>query len=325
MKHVYLLLFMLIGASGFYPTIKAQTFPISNATWVFQSEDIFSYDNLAQKWVYMGDSIVSDGIIKKMKVFTKTINPTWFPNDTILYKEDFVYFLYVGDTIWNLADSLSPIANFSVSVGDSIFTPYHSLLSSMYPDVVENSSCSEESSFFFQKGKVVEVGNETIDGINSKFYKLKFWNELKDTIVRKFSERTIITESYWFYDYSSLSCGITDAPIYSFICYNDDFTDNSLCDGNAWFETLHLTEEGKELNVEVYPNPIENYLYINTNIKGDVELVFYDLKGNKILSKKEGVNDTGNIKIDLSHFDSGIYFLSFIANNQLYNFKIIKQ
>jgi hypothetical protein len=173
--------------------------------------------------------------------------------------------LFAGDTIWDMSDSLRPVANFSLQTGDSVFTPYHSVLSSVYPSIIYSSTdCSEKSKFlFFQKGVVVENGIEMENNISYRYYKLKFLSELEeDTIIRKFSERSIITEDYWYYNIVLDNCGLSDIPVFTFLCYKDDFITNPNCQDIEWFESLNTSENQLQLSFKTFPNPVEDILNI---------------------------------------------------------------
>ncbi|MCO5267469.1 MAG: T9SS type A sorting domain-containing protein [Brumimicrobium sp.] len=67
-----------------------------------------------------------------------------------------------------------------------------------------------------------------------------------------------------------------------------------------------------------YPNPFENSFNLPEDISPS-KIQIRDIRGSKIEFEQKGNS------INLINCNPGIYFLSFIANKQLYNFKIIKQ
>jgi len=76
-----------------------------------------------------------------------------------------------------------------------------------------------------------------------------------------------------------------------------------------------------EFNLDIYPNPCHGELYIASNVPID-ELVIFNVDGKVIYSITEAVE---NEMLDLSGFDSGIYFLKVRAESQLITKKIIKK
>lgn len=302
--------------------VKAQnqTFPLAGATWFFKDDHPIWMDEYAEKWEYTGDSLTTEGVIKKIKVTSKIVNPGW-GLDGVTTQEYNQYFLYVGDTIWHIDDALSPVANFSFQVGDSSYTPYHSALSPLYPAVLDTVyPCSEEEvSLFFQKGVVVEAGIETEDSIDFRYYKLKFRKDTGDTIIRKFSERSVITANYW-YDINTVygDCSPTDASTPSFVCYTDDFSANATCDDTEnWFESLTIGTEEQLVNLEIFPNPFTDKFTVS-NLPDNAKIKIYNLQGKELnFTKEEDVFYTRN-------FASGIYILSVFIETGTYSFKIRK-
>lgn len=84
---------------------------------------------------------------------------------------------------------------------------------------------------------------------------------------------------------------------------------------------LHLAEE---LNINIYPNPTDDLLWVTRNTEQNLELnyVITDLLGKTIAIDQVAVNT----RINTDHFAEGLYILSFYTKNQfIQSFKIIKQ
>lgn len=77
--------------------------------------------------------------------------------------------------------------------------------------------------------------------------------------------------------------------------------------------------ETANINIKIYPNPIENRLVIETGDILKYEVVLSDISGNILYSEFD------KNEIDFSIFSSGNYFLTLIANNKYYKFKLIKK
>jgi hypothetical protein len=76
----------------------------------------------------------------------------------------------------------------------------------------------------------------------------------------------------------------------------------------------------------VYPNPVQNTLFISTSGL-NMEIVpveIYDLAGKLIFSKAYKTGDN-QLQIDLSNITNGFFILKIATTEKTYNFKIIKQ
>ena len=89
------------------------------------------------------------------------------------------------------------------------------------------------------------------------------------------------------------------------------------------FETVFQTAKFQNStlsNINVYPNPIKNTIYINnTNFK-KLNIDVFDMFGKKIISKY-----IYKSKVDVSELNSGIYLLKISDNNKSTTFKILKE
>ncbi len=71
-------------------------------------------------------------------------------------------------------------------------------------------------------------------------------------------------------------------------------------------------------NIKIYPNPIQNTLFIEMGNISKYEVVINDISGNILYSQFD------ENEIDFRNFPSGNYYLTLIVNNKYYNFKLIK-
>lgn len=309
---------LLIINIAFGAMCYSQSFPVAGATWIFNDLNTFMAETIASKWEYEGDSIVPNGVIKKIKVTTKYVFHDWQSEQPNWESGSFKYFLYAGDdTIWDIYDTLSPIADFSLQIGDSAYTGYHSVYSPFYPQVLlDEYNCSQEvRDLFFQKGVVIDVGIETFDGIDSRYYKLEYQNELGETVVRKFTERSILTEGYWYYVNEYIyDCSITDNPNYVFLCYSDNYSPGDSCTDMEWFEQLSVNEYDPIKTLEIYPNPAHKNITIKASVPNSISLKVYGITGNIEIQKSLVKFDMNNeVKLDVSQLNAGIYFVELIA------------
>jgi hypothetical protein len=76
----------------------------------------------------------------------------------------------------------------------------------------------------------------------------------------------------------------------------------------------------------VYPNPIQNTLFISTN-GFDVDnfsVNIYSLSGRLIFDKSFSTKEN-QLSIDLSNLSNGFFILNIVTDQKTYNYKIIKQ
>lgn len=75
-------------------------------------------------------------------------------------------------------------------------------------------------------------------------------------------------------------------------------------------------------NVNLYPNPaVENFIFDASSMKIDLEVTIFDITGKEI--KNFVVNAAQKQKVEVESLNPGIYFISWIENNHLFNKKMI--
>jgi hypothetical protein len=89
-------------------------------------------------------------------------------------------------------------------------------------------------------------------------------------------------------------------------------------------ESLSLSNNEK-LNYSVYPNPVNDFLFLNFNntVSELTELYLYDLNGRMVI-KDIYMPYSGLKSIDMQNLDFGIYFLTVSSNGFSKTHKIIK-
>ncbi len=80
------------------------------------------------------------------------------------------------------------------------------------------------------------------------------------------------------------------------------------------------TEVSKnDVKLSAYPNPVSSLLTVNYNIdtdaSADVAIDVYDVVGKKVTSHKV-MNNKGQVQLNVSDFNSGVYFYSLNVNGQ---------
>ncbi len=101
---------------------------------------------------------------------------------------------------------------------------------------------------------------------------------------------------------------------------------------NQWVETekheVFYTEQEatglqttKPENLTIYPNPVIDVVYVQLQEQANADLSIFDIQGRKLLHDKV----QSNSKVDLSHFEQGVYFYQLKLNNKTFNGKLIKK
>ena len=95
-------------------------------------------------------------------------------------------------------------------------------------------------------------------------------------------------------------------------------------DGNHSSGVDSVLEE-KQYAVNVYPNPVADYLYISSRIAGDAGIQLMNAYGNQVLTNV--LNISGNVacKLDVSSLPMGVYFLKIQLGDSCKTVKFIKK
>lgn len=307
MKKLFTLFLLTIA----HIAVNAQTFPQPGATWIFDAGFNPWVDVTTEKWEYIGETIVPNGAIKQMKVTRKIVNPGWYPGDTTITEISFRNLFFVGDTVKDITDPEEVIiANFSLQVGDSTYSPYHH--SSGITMLNDNDCDYLDSLLIFQKGIVTEVGIDNQDGLSASFYKLEFRHEMGDTVSVKFSQRSLITSEYWWYTPDMNFCNIIfEAYQPSLICYYDSSMQSSPCPEISWFDNLSVGNNEQFWTGKIYPNPASDVLIITNPAYENLKAYITDIQGRKVMDNIQlSANATTTFPIE--NLSQGVYVLNIV-------------
>lgn len=122
------------------------------------------------------------------------------------------------------------------------------------------------------------------------------------------------------FEISSLS--LSDAGFYYCEIINPQFSELKLTSRKFKLKVIDPTSINDEIdieNVKLYPNPAEDFIYLNyvNSIKNISDLYILDYLGNQILVKSDLINDN-SIRINISNLSKGIYFIK--QGNYIYKF-----
>jgi hypothetical protein len=112
---------------------------------------------------------------------------------------------------------------------------------------------------------------------------------------------------------------------------NGDYTVTYIDSDNCESETSNIItlndiglNENSYSNLKLYPNPSSGFVFLEIPINQDGILTLYDVTGRVILLNniEEGIKQ---ISVDLSNFDSGLYYCRFTSKTFSYLASLIKQ
>lgn len=313
--------FALLGLGA-----KAQTLPVSGATWIFEGQMMpwMFIDAYAEKWEYLGDSLAPNGTVARFRVSTRSVNPSgWDTTITYLSQRNF---LYSGDTIRDLGDTTGAlIANFSLQVGDSMLTPYYAQANMVR--LSDGGGCgAEDTALIFQKGVVTETGTETADGITSAFYRLAFTDRWGIPVTVKFSQRSILTQRYWSYLPGDPFCHVpTEAPEMLLTCYRDDSMAAAPCLQLDMFDRLAVDDMTGLAKINLFPNPARDHIRAENPLGQSLRAELTDLYG-RVVRTGIRLAASGVSEIGLHGLPAGVYvFRTVLPDGNSLRKKFVKQ
>ncbi len=103
-----------------------------------------------------------------------------------------------------------------------------------------------------------------------------------------------------------------------YLFYNDSISSSNSCN----FNPLSLKNDVQELNITIYPNPVNNFVSIEFPELIEKEIRIYNADGQLIYYNRR--NENKIVKIDFSNYDIGVYFITVIFNDYLLTKKILK-
>jgi len=87
---------------------------------------------------------------------------------------------------------------------------------------------------------------------------------------------------------------------------------------------IQSLSRNKDSDLKMYPNPVSNILYLDNVVNTEnTRIIISDAKGARIKSTTQCI-DENSLSINVSIFDSGIYFINIFSDGNLETFKFIK-
>lgn len=147
------------------------------------------------------------------------------------------------------------------------------------------------------------------------------WTTISGSIIADSAYQYIIIGNFFDNQLTSYIQLDNNTPIHSSYYFVDDIcvsTDSMICN-----ESTSIKEQSTvPVQLKISPNPSKETFNIELPKQQNFSLLVYDITGRKVYEKK---NATGNIKVDCSGFNSGIYFVQAVNQITILSCKLIKE
>jgi len=303
--------------------VQSQTWYPIGASWYynFQAQTDFSAHGYI-KYTVVADTLVDTKPSKLIERKTVNYLGNIISTSFLIVREENAKVYYYNNNSFDL------MYDFTLNVGDTIAINLNSIM------------CDSVSPLIVDSIKTINISgiNLKIQKVKGIYYYANPWQGIIDTISFTLLEKigydnfcmannpsfifnpqcSMVDEFGW----NGLRCYI-DNDIYYKSCYWDTHFNDVACDSCINTET-GINISTSEINVNVYPNPTNDFLNIHTNIisKKIENIKLYSYCG-KLIFQANPMLD--NFVIDLKHYKGGIYLLECILENDYREFfKIIK-
>jgi hypothetical protein len=296
--------------------LNAQQWYPDSAKWRFNKQELLTFPAHGYiEYKVANDTSINDTTAKLITVDTLYYNDVVSKQDTI-----FVYASNSKVYYWN-GCQFKLMYDFSKEVGDTLSVH------------VEQNECDSVSPIIIDSVSHTNVNGQElqVQHVSYTLYAESMYGynlEVNNKIIEK-----IGYEEAFIY---SPECIINDEFVYSGLrCYKDDsinYTNewwgnhfpNVACDSIISDTTTEINSIEKK-DFFVYPNPFHDFITISTG-QNDVSEQFAVEIYNTLGKKLDVVSCNYANVIDLSDFQSGIYFLKIYQKNNRYRiFKVIKK
>lgn len=84
--------------------------------------------------------------------------------------------------------------------------------------------------------------------------------------------------------------------------------------------TLNISPESENYNIDIYPNPTTDIFQIEGDLSEINQLIIYDTKG-KVIYNTTSINN----EVSMTNYENGVYLIKLVMNNKIIFRRIIKQ
>ena len=314
----------------FFNYAKSQVvFCPPGATWNYVEKGIIAGIDGIMEFKYTNDVMVNginckliQGSFKGSRIGYTINGNAGFQNvvDYKVYENNKVIYLYNGS-------SFDTIINFNAVIGDKWRELYRA----------QSVRCSNRRGYY----TVIDTSHITINNISLKriqaaYYKVPLAIGIPSvlTFTTYFVERLMFQGSIFntYGDLFSYYCNYNDInenPSFYLLCYHDDtFSTYQTSARNCDDLTGITNTKSQSFNIQLYPNPTNGLLTINfesADHMGNCEIKLIDVLGVTEILHLNKSKQIGEIRLDLSPLQNGIYFLQVWDHGKLIaNEKVLK-
>lgn len=294
MRYIFTLFFAFI----FLGSINAQKWFGDNAKWVYGYDDLNGGIEVTIQLYIDGTQIIDNVVTKVIKANQRTINHN------------------ISDTTF-----IESIYGFAVEGDVGAFAAYESDLITIYDfelNVAEILTLPLDNGTFVQL-EVDQISDETINGVSLRYQNMRVittCSEINDQIIRLYEGIGVVDELIEGYQgpllHRMLDC-FPEAPKLRLICYSDDnISYPEGVDCNIVFDEVTATSNiNNQLAFNIYPNPAQQFIYINNEVNADIKHVeLFNTTGTKLNNLQYSSS-----QVNVENITSGIYYLKVYFEN----------
>lgn len=90
-------------------------------------------------------------------------------------------------------------------------------------------------------------------------------------------------------------------------------------------KVVGVEELKDKISLNIYPNPVQRYIYIDGMSNKDAEVVISDLQGREMFRQKQEAGGGIPLKIDVSWLETGMYIINIFIEENKFTGKFLKQ
>lgn len=285
------------------------------AEWHYKFANNLPYYPINENIKYTGDSVIGGET-------TKVLRHTKYYNSTNEYYGTVYTFLKQnGDTVF----FKSPITQNQWQILYNFNTPVSNGWTN-YVSIVPNYSVTFMFSTLVDSIKVISINNTSL----KQMYVTNISYHPNQPFA--YSTNGIITERFgsitdYLFNFANKDFGVDADYFGEILCYRDNtiglkqFSSQSCLTGLENLET-------KETILQVFPNPFSDKLQLNLdtqNPSSNYEMCLLNALGEEVFFSKIYMDSPHSFHVDMSHFNSGLYFIQLFENKKLLSTqKVIK-
>ena len=158
---------------------------------------------------------------------------------------------------------------------------------------------------------------DTLGMDNQPIAKFRYWQDTTDLLSISFTDLSYYEPATWFWDFGDGSTGTERNPWHFFsepgiyeVCLTvtNEYSSHTKC-RELYLGVTATGTPASPIAVSLYPNPADDYFYLQYSATERVDAVLYDGLGRAIQQKRLVLGNDRSEGWDVSHLSGGIYYL----------------